>query len=534
MCKYVRVREQFSNVREASSTTADMTVVAVANDSNVNSLAFVPVTLSFRDLYYTIDVGTRKNKTTRQLLKGIHGCFQPGMLTALMGSTGAGKTTLMDVIAGRMMASVIEGDMFVNGHPLVRQTFNSVFGYCEQTDMHEGTATIREAFLFSASLRLPSYTTEFIITLTVTRRFWPPLTPRIMTLPGGAYYREEANELKPMRQAYDAEALRASRAEALVEQLHLRDAELRRPDTNKRMEEIASDLRRRALNRERSRERERAAWFDVNVKRETIPSQPSVSPTGVTSPDACVHATPPLLSGFAAPKALRYTGYSLEVRRMFAKQYYEYCNECAEATVSLVTKIGIRPIGTCIEAKAKSFAAMMHFGTDVALITNADWTQYFQYALNYHSPDFGDLEAKIHTTVVMDDMELYPDKYFDKWGYSYRAQLDKNNMMSFVKHPKNAVKALIEGIRPPALKAEDRRADDVAVDDSASKTDPVKEVKKTGKKDLTKPKAKALKWPDKPPTDGSCWAVVVDGGLDEPVPALLDSGCDSGTFVSLG
>ncbi|ETW08015.1 hypothetical protein H310_02393 [Aphanomyces invadans] len=183
MCKYVRVREQFSNVREASSTTADMTVVAVANDSNVNSLAFVPVTLSFRDLYYTIDVGTRKNKTTRQLLKGIHGCFQPGMLTALMGSTGAGKTTLMDVIAGRKTASVIEGDMFVNGHPLVRQTFNSVFGYCEQTDMHEGTATIREAFLFSASLRLPSYTTEFIITLTVTRRFWPPLTPRIMSSP---------------------------------------------------------------------------------------------------------------------------------------------------------------------------------------------------------------------------------------------------------------------------------------------------------------------------------------------------------------
>ncbi|RHY13754.1 hypothetical protein DYB32_010900 [Aphanomyces invadans] len=256
-------------------------------------------------------------------------------------------------------------------------------------------------------------------------------------------------ELKALRQAYDAEALRASRAEALVEQLHLRDAESRPQlnqilDAKKCMEEIASDLRIRDLDRERSWERERAPWFDVNVKREKLPSQPSVSQTVLTSPDACVQVTPPLLSGFAAPKPPRYTGYSLEARRMFAKQYYEYCNECAQAAVSLGTKIGIRPIGTCIEAKAKSFAAMIHFGKDVALITNADWTQYFQYALNYNGPDFCDLEAKVRTTVAMDDKELDPDKCFDKWVYSYWALLDQNNMMSFHdKHPKNAVKALM-------------------------------------------------------------------------------------------
>ena len=36
-----------------------------------------------------------------QLLRGCSGAFQPGVLTALVGSSGAGKTTLMDVIAGR-------------------------------------------------------------------------------------------------------------------------------------------------------------------------------------------------------------------------------------------------------------------------------------------------------------------------------------------------------------------------------------------------------------------------------------------------
>ena len=39
--------------------------------------------------------------TMLQLLNDCSGVFQPGILTALVGSSGAGKTTLMDVLAGR-------------------------------------------------------------------------------------------------------------------------------------------------------------------------------------------------------------------------------------------------------------------------------------------------------------------------------------------------------------------------------------------------------------------------------------------------
>ena len=54
-----------------------------------------------------------------KLLKGIHGNFEPGNLTALMGASGAGKTTLMDVIAGRKTVGRMEGEILVNGKPKV-------------------------------------------------------------------------------------------------------------------------------------------------------------------------------------------------------------------------------------------------------------------------------------------------------------------------------------------------------------------------------------------------------------------------------
>lgn len=43
--------------------------------------------------------GIPENKLV--LLNGVNGTFRPGVLTALMGVSRAGKTTLMDVLAGR-------------------------------------------------------------------------------------------------------------------------------------------------------------------------------------------------------------------------------------------------------------------------------------------------------------------------------------------------------------------------------------------------------------------------------------------------
>jgi len=90
-----------------------------------------------------------------QLLRDITGAFRPGVLTALMGVSGAGKTTLMDVLSGRKTGGIIEGEIRIAGYPKVQKTFARVSGYCEQNDIHSPYITIEESVKYSAWLRLP-------------------------------------------------------------------------------------------------------------------------------------------------------------------------------------------------------------------------------------------------------------------------------------------------------------------------------------------------------------------------------------------
>ena len=122
-------------------------------------LPFTPVSLAWRDINYYVTIvsgkGKKKTKVEKQLLRGINGFSQPGTLTALMGSSGAGKTTLMDVIAGRKTVGRITGDILVNGRPKETKSFNRLTGYVEQADIHMGQTTVKEALEFSAHIRLP-------------------------------------------------------------------------------------------------------------------------------------------------------------------------------------------------------------------------------------------------------------------------------------------------------------------------------------------------------------------------------------------
>ncbi|CAO2175421.1 unnamed protein product [Urochloa humidicola] len=156
-------------------------------------LPFVPLSLTFDNIRYFVDMpqemkaqGVQEDRL--ELLKGVSGSFRPGVLTALMGVSGAGKTTLMDVLAGRKTSGYIEGDISISGYPKKQETFARISGYCEQNDIHSPQVTLYESLLFSAWLRLPkdvdSNTRKIFIEEVMELVELKPLRDSLVGLPG--------------------------------------------------------------------------------------------------------------------------------------------------------------------------------------------------------------------------------------------------------------------------------------------------------------------------------------------------------------
>ncbi|VDI74220.1 ATP-binding cassette, subfamily G (WHITE), member 2 [Mytilus galloprovincialis] len=118
-------------------------------------------TITCHDIRYRVDVKTKlcpRNIESKDILKGIHGVFMPGM-NAILGPTGCGKSSLLDVLAGRKEPLRVSGDLLFNGSP-PPENFKCMVGYVVQDDVVMGGLTVRENFAFSAALRLPTHITK--------------------------------------------------------------------------------------------------------------------------------------------------------------------------------------------------------------------------------------------------------------------------------------------------------------------------------------------------------------------------------------
>ncbi|KAH9714822.1 ABC transporter G family member 40 [Citrus sinensis] len=156
-------------------------------------LPFKPHSITFDEITYSVDMpqemmrpGVLEDKLV--LLNGVSGAFRPGVLTALMGVSGAGKTTLMDVLAGRKTGGYISGSIMISGYPKKQETFARISGYCEQNDIHSPNVTVYESLLYSAWLRLPlevdSPTQKMFIEEVMELVELKPLRQALVGLPG--------------------------------------------------------------------------------------------------------------------------------------------------------------------------------------------------------------------------------------------------------------------------------------------------------------------------------------------------------------
>ncbi|KAK4482687.1 hypothetical protein RD792_009854 [Penstemon davidsonii] len=166
-------------------TNVEGVQMAVRNNRGM-VLPFEPLSLAFNHVNYYVDMPAEMktqgvNEERLQLLRDVSGVFRPGVLTALVGVSGAGKTTLMDVLAGRKTGGYIEGNISISGYPKNQTTFARVSGYCEQNDIHSPYVTVYESLLYSAWLRLAA---DMFVEEVMDLVELNPLRNNIVGLPG--------------------------------------------------------------------------------------------------------------------------------------------------------------------------------------------------------------------------------------------------------------------------------------------------------------------------------------------------------------
>ncbi|NXL05492.1 ABCG2 protein, partial [Mesembrinibis cayennensis] len=118
--------------------------------------------LTFHNICYHVKMKTGflcwQKTADKEVLRDVNGIMRPG-LNAILGPTGSGKSSLLDILAARKDPHGLSGDILINGAPQPAN-FKCTSGYVVQDDVVVGTLTVRENLKFSAALRLPKSVKE--------------------------------------------------------------------------------------------------------------------------------------------------------------------------------------------------------------------------------------------------------------------------------------------------------------------------------------------------------------------------------------
>ncbi|XP_073678917.1 broad substrate specificity ATP-binding cassette transporter ABCG2-like [Garra rufa] len=114
-------------------------------------------TVSFHNINYSVKMKSgficKRKVTKKNILIELDGIMRPG-LNAILGATGSGKSSFLDVLAARKDPAGLSGEVLIDGAPQP-PNFKCLSGYVVQDDVVMGTLTVRENLRFSAALRLP-------------------------------------------------------------------------------------------------------------------------------------------------------------------------------------------------------------------------------------------------------------------------------------------------------------------------------------------------------------------------------------------
>lgn len=126
-------------------------VLLAGEDPEVGLSASVEV----RDVSYVLP-GQGKKAPPRAVLSEVSCKFPTGKLSAIMGASGSGKTSLLTLLRGlRAPGSTVVGEVRCNGRRVETEFMRSLASVVPQEDVFLGALTVREMLSFAAELRLP-------------------------------------------------------------------------------------------------------------------------------------------------------------------------------------------------------------------------------------------------------------------------------------------------------------------------------------------------------------------------------------------
>ncbi|XP_044510446.1 ABC transporter G family member 25-like isoform X2 [Mangifera indica] len=105
------------------------------------------------------DQRSTANIQERTILNGITGMVSPGEILAVLGPSGGGKSTLLNVLAGRLQGHGFTGTILANNKKPLKHISKRT-GFVTQDDVLYPHLTVRETLIFCSLLRLPKTLTK--------------------------------------------------------------------------------------------------------------------------------------------------------------------------------------------------------------------------------------------------------------------------------------------------------------------------------------------------------------------------------------
>jgi ABC-type multidrug transport system fused ATPase/permease subunit len=140
---------QIENEKAQQEQTKNMTfsgeISMAAEGGEVNTRPSIEA--AFNNLTLTLK---SKNK---HVLRCVSGKIMPGGVSAVMGPSGAGKTTFLSALAGKSRGCNISGSILINGKNESIHSYKKITGFVPQDDILHRNLTVEENLRFSARCR---------------------------------------------------------------------------------------------------------------------------------------------------------------------------------------------------------------------------------------------------------------------------------------------------------------------------------------------------------------------------------------------